>query len=133
MQKSSIEFPPGPSSHIPGKIVRSVLKDPIGTLSKIANQYGDLSHFNIGRLHVYLINNPDYIETILIYDHSNFTKGPRLQSAKRVLGEGLVTSEGEFHKSQRQLIQPLFLPSKIASYGPIMTDRALHMASIKVN
>jgi cytochrome P450 len=76
---------------------------------------------------VYLINNPDYIEKILIYDHSNFTKGPRLQSAKRVLCEGLVTSEGEFHKSQRQLIQPLFLPSKIASYGPIMTDRALHM------
>ena len=98
MQKSSLEFPPGPSSHIPGKIVRSFVKDPI-----------------------------DYIEKILIYDHSNFSKGPRLQSAKRLLGEGLVTSEGEFHKSQRKLIQPLFLPKKISSYGAIMTDRALRM------
>ena len=78
-------------------------------------------------MHVYLINNPDYIEKILIYDHSNFSKGPRLQSAKRLLGEGLVTSEGEFHKSQRKLIQPLFLPKKISSYGVIMTDRALRM------
>ena len=78
-------------------------------------------------MHVYLINNPDYIEKILIYDHSNFSKGPRLQTAKRLLGEGLVTSEGEFHKSQRKLIQPLFLPKKISSYGAIMTDRALHM------
>ena len=127
MQKSSLDFPPGPSSHIPGKIVRSFLKDPIDALSKIADEYGDLSHFKMGRLHVYLINNPDYIEKILIYDHSNFSKGPRLQSAKRLLGEGLVTSEGEFHKSQRKLIQPLFLPKKIASYGPIMTERALNM------
>ena len=127
MQKSSTDFPPGPSSHIPGKMVRSFLKDPIGTLSKIANEYGDLSYFKMGRLHVYLINNPDDIEKILIYDHSNFSKGPRLQSAKRLLGEGLVTSEGEFHKSQRKLIQPLFLPKKIASYGPIMTERALNM------
>ena len=127
MQKSSLDFPPGPSSHIPGKMVRSFLKDPIGTLSKIADEYGDLSYFKMGRLHVYLINNPDYIEKILIYDHSNFSKGPRLQSAKRLLGEGLVTSEGEFHKSQRKLIQPLFLPKKIASYGPTMTERALNM------
>jgi cytochrome P450 len=127
MQKSSLEFPPGPSSHIPGKIVRSFVKDPINTLSKIADEYGDLSHFKLGRLHVYLINNPDYIEKILIYDHSNFSKGPRLQSAKRLLGEGLVTSEGEFHKCQRKLIQPLFLPKKISSYGAIMTDRALRM------
>jgi len=127
MQKASIKFPPGPTSHIPGKIVRSLLKDPISTLSKIANEFGDLSHFKMGRLHVYLINNPDYIEKILINDQSNFSKGPRLQMAKRLLGEGLVTSEGEFHKSQRKLIQPLFLPKKIASYGPIMTDRALHM------
>ena len=40
IQKSSLEFPPGPSSHIPGKIVRSFVKDPINTLSKIADEYG---------------------------------------------------------------------------------------------
>lgn len=127
MQKSSLQFPPGPSSVFPGKILRSFIRDPINTLTKIAYEYGDISHFKLGRLHVYLINNPDYIEKILIYDHSNFKKGPRLQTAKRVLGEGLVTSEGEYHRRQRKLIQPLFLPKKISSYGAIMTDRALHM------
>lgn len=127
MQKSNLQFPPGPSSVFPGKILRSFIRDPINTLTKIAYEYGDISHFKLGRLHVYLINNPDYIEKILIYDHSNFKKGPRLQTAKRVLGEGLVTSEGEYHRRQRKLIQPLFLPKKISSYGDIMTDRALHM------
>jgi cytochrome P450 len=127
MERSNLEFPPGPSSIIPGKIIRQFARDPISTLTKIADEYGDISHFKLGRQHVYLINNPDYIERILIYDHSNFKKGQRLQTAKRVVGEGLVTSEGEFHKKQRKLIQPLFLPKKISSYGAIMTDRALGM------
>ena len=48
MQKSSIEFPPGPSSHIPGKIVRSFVKDPINTLSKIAEEYRGSIAFQIG-------------------------------------------------------------------------------------
>jgi cytochrome P450 len=128
MEKSNIEFPPGPKSMIPGKMVRQFTHDPINTLTKIADEYGEISHFKLGRQHVYLINNPDYIEKILIYDqpHSNFTRN-RVQVAKRMLGEGLITSEGEFHKKQRKLIQPLFLPKKISSYGAIMTDRALRM------
>lgn len=127
MERSNLEFPPGPSSIIPGKIIRQFARDPISTLTEIADEYGDISHFKLGRQHVYLINNPDYIERVLIYDHSNFKKGPRLQTAKRVVGEGLVTSEGEFHKKQRKLIQPLFLPKKISSYGAVMTDRAVDM------
>jgi cytochrome P450 len=74
---------------------------------------------------VYLINNPDYIEKVLIYDHRNFKKGPRLQAAKALLGEGLVTSEGDFHNRQRRLIQPIFHPKQIMSYANIMTDYAI--------
>jgi cytochrome P450 len=128
MEKSNLEFPPGPKSIIPGKIIRQFVRDPINTLTKIADKYGAISHFKLGRQHVYLINDPDYIEKILIYDqpHSNFKRN-RVQVAKRILGEGLITSEGEFHKKQRKLIQPLFFPKKISSYGDIMTDRALRM------
>ncbi len=71
-----------------------------------------------------LINNPDYIEKVLIYDHRNFKKGKRLQTAKAVLGEGLVTSEGDLHNRQRRLIQPIFHPKQIISYSNIMTDYA---------
>jgi cytochrome P450 len=62
---------------------------------------------------------------VLIYDHRNFKKGPRLQAAKAVLGEGLVTSEGDFHNHQRRLIQPIFHPKQIMSYANIMTDYAI--------
>ncbi len=121
------KFPPGPKPKIPGKLLREFIHDPIYTLSKIAREYGDISYFKLGREHVYLINNPDYIEKVLIYDHRNFKKGKRLQTAKAVLGEGLVTSEGDFHNRQRRLIQPIFHPKQIMMYGIIMTDYAARM------
>jgi cytochrome P450 len=61
---------------------------------------------------------------VLIYDYSNFKKGKRLQTAKAILGEGLVTSEGDFHNRQRRLIQPIFHPKQIMTYSNIMTDYA---------
>jgi cytochrome P450 len=119
------EYPPGPSYKIPGKLVREFIHDPIRTLMNIAREYGDISHFKLGReQHVYLINNPHYIEKVLIYDHRNFKKGKRLQLAKALLGEGLVTSEGDLHNRQRRLIQPIFHPKQIMRYGKVMTDYA---------
>ena len=120
-------FPPGPKPKMPGKLLRQFIRDPINTLSKIAQEYGDISYFRLGHEHIYLINNPDSIEKVLIYDHRNFKKGKRLQTAKAVLGEGLVTSEGDFHNRQRRLIQPIFHPKQIMMYGNIMADYAARM------
>jgi len=80
-----------------------------------------------GRQHIYLLNNPEYIEGILIRDHKNFIKSRGLQVSKRLLGEGLVTSEGEYHDRQRRLIQPTFHPNRIKGYGDIMTSHTVRM------
>jgi cytochrome P450 len=122
------KFPPGPTYKMPGKLLRQFIRDPIDTLTNIAQEYGDISYFKLGQKeHIYLINNPDYIEKVLIYDHRNFKKGKRLQTAKAVLGEGLVTSEGDLHNRQRRLIQPIFHPKQIITYSNIMTDYAIRM------
>ena len=130
MEKAGLySRPPGPSSRFPAKLLRKFLHDPLQTFTEIATEYGDISYFRLGRQHAYLLNNPDYIEKVLIYDHNNFKKGKRLQAAKRFLGEGLVTSEGQRHDSQKKIIQPFFLPRKISSFGPIMTEYALKMCT----
>ena len=80
----------------------------------IAYTYHDIAHFKLGmRRHVYLLNNPNYIEDVLIRNHKNFIKSRGLQVSKRLLGEGLVTSEGEYHDRQRRIIQPAFHPTFI--------------------
>ena len=121
------KFPPGPTHKMPGKLLRQFIHDPINTLSDIAREYGDISYFRLGREYVYLINDPYHIEKVLIYDHRNFKKGKRLQTAKAVLGEGLVTSEGDLHKRQRRLIQPIFHPKQIISYSNTMVNYATRM------
>ena len=123
----SIKYPPGPHSILPNKLLRKFINNPIKTLMEIAYTYGDISHFKFGRQHVYLINNPHYIEDILIRDHKNFIKSRGLQVSKRLLGEGLVTSEGEYHDRQRRIIQPAFHPTPIKKYADIMTAYATNM------
>ena len=126
MSGTITKYPPGPTYKMPGKLIRQFIHDPIKTLSAISQKYGDISYFKLGpKQHVYLVNNPDYIEKVLIYDHRNFKKGKRLQVAKTLLGEGLVTSEGDFHNRQRRLIQPIFHPREIVAYSKIMTDYAI--------
>jgi cytochrome P450 len=126
MSSKITKYPPGPTYKMPGKLIRQFIHDPIKTLSTISQKYGDVAYFKLGpKQHVYLINNPDYIEKMLIYDHRNFKKGKRLQIAKSLLGEGLVTSEGDFHNRQRRLIQPIFHSRQIMTYGKIMTDYAI--------
>jgi hypothetical protein len=88
---ASIERPPGPHSILPEKLLRKFMQDPIKTLMKIAYTYGDIAHFKFGRQHVYLLNDPEYIEDVLIRNYKNLVKSRALQVSKRLLGEGLVT------------------------------------------
>jgi cytochrome P450 len=126
--KSRRYYPPGPSSVLPSKLLRQFINNPIAMLMKIACRYGEISHFKIGRQHVYLVNNPQFIEDILIKDYKRFIKSRGLQVSKRILGEGLVTSEGEYHDKQRRIIQPAFHPNRIKSYGDTMVGYAERMS-----
>ena len=126
---SHIDYPPGPSSRLPLKLFFDFLRDPLTVLHNLSKEYGDISHFKFGKHHIYLINNPDYIKDVLVNYEDNFIKSRGLQLAKRILGEGLLTSEGELHNRQRQLIQPVFHPDEIPSYANIITDYTLDISS----
>jgi hypothetical protein len=88
-------------------------------LHNLSKEYGDISYFKFGKHYIYLINNPDYIKNVLVDQENNYINSRGLQLAKRILGEGLLTSEGELHHRQRQLIQPVFQPDEITSYANI--------------
>lgn len=88
----------------------------------MAARYGDITYFKMGPQEVFLLNHPDFIKDVLITHHARFMKGRGLQWAKRFLGEGLLTSEGQFHRRQRRLSQPAFHRQRISTYGAVMAD-----------
>ncbi len=116
--------PPGPKRKIFGGGFFKFRRDALNYLQTLARDYGDIVYFQLGPQDVYFLNHPDYIKDVLVTRHDNFIKGRALQRSKRLLGEGLLTSEGEFHRRQRRLAQPAFHRQRIASYGAVMTDYA---------
>jgi cytochrome P450 len=112
--------PPGPKRMFPGQFFFRFQKDPIAFLTEIAREHGDLSQFKIGPQYFFFLNHPDLIRDVLVTHDRNFLKGRALERAKRLLGEGLLTSEGEFHLRQRRMIQPVFHRGKISNYAAVM-------------
>ncbi|MDP9202768.1 MAG: cytochrome P450, partial [Gemmatimonadota bacterium] len=94
-----------------------------------AEKYGDIVFFKVGNERIYLFNHPDLIRDVLVTNQKNFTKSRALVRAKRVLGEGLLTSEGEFHLRQRRLAQPAFHRDRISAYGRSMVEYAARASS----
>lgn len=123
------KLPPGPKPKISLLNLLKFRKDGLGFLKGISNEFGDVVHFKMGPLRVLLLNHPEYIKEVLSTQQSNFVKGRPLEMAKELLGEGLLTSEGEFHKRQSRIIQPAFHRKMMGSYAPAMTDYASRLMS----
>lgn len=102
-------------------------RDPTGFLQKLA-ELGDITSFKMGGQLAFFLNHPDFIRDLLITNNAKFIKGRALQRAKKLLGEGLLTSEGEAHLLQRRMIQPAFHREKIKSYAESMIECAAKMA-----
>ncbi len=118
-------YPPGPrKSLIPGRQMFSFRRDPLGFLARLAREYGDVAYFRLGPQQVFFLNHPDYIKDVLVTHHESFHKGRALQRSKRLLGEGLLTSEGAQHRRQRRLAQPAFHRQRINDYGRVMVEYA---------
>lgn len=115
------KLPPGPKPKIALSNVFSFRKDSLSFLKRLANQYGNIVHFKLGPYRVVLLNHPDLIKQILTTHNNNFVKGRPLEMAKELMGEGLLTSEGEFHKQQSRIIQPAFHSKMMNNYAPVMT------------
>src|SRR5271154_4416995 len=100
---------------------------PLEVLTDWSRQYGDVVSWRIFHLRVYLLNHPDDIETVLVTRQRSFIKGRGLRANREALGDGLLTSEGDFWLRQRRLIQPAFHRERVAAYAPVMAARVAEM------
>jgi pentalenene oxygenase len=98
--------------------------DPLALLQR-AREHGDVVRVRIGPFHIYLLNSPDAIRQALVSQARKLEKGLNFGRAKRLIGTGLVMSEGESHRRQRRLMQPAFHRAEIARYLGTMRDVAV--------
>ncbi|HVB97887.1 MAG TPA: cytochrome P450, partial [Candidatus Dormibacteraeota bacterium] len=120
-------LPPGPQGRFLVGNIFQLTRDLMGFLTRCAQQYGDVVFFRFFRTPVCLVNHPDLIESVLVANDRNFTKSRDYRAMRRVLDDGLLTSEGELWKRQRRLMQPAFHRERITSYAAIMTGYADRM------
>jgi cytochrome P450 len=119
-----MQIPAGPRTFFPGRFLRRMQRDPIPFFTELAREYGDAVRIRVGPQTIVLFNHPDLIRELLVTQHRSFHKSLVMKRAKVILGEGLLTSEEEFHRRQRRLAQPAFHRERIARYAEVMVDRA---------
>jgi len=99
-------------------------RDPLGFLTALTREYGDIVQFRLLHLPIVVLNHPDFIKRVLLDNHANYDKDNLIFRLLRpILGLGLVTNVGgEAWLRQRRLIQPAFHRSRIAAMGRLMTE-----------
>jgi cytochrome P450 len=102
-------------------------RDPLNFMERLFREYGDLVRISFFGYPIYLVAHPDGVKHVLQENHRNYLKSFDYKILARLLGQGLVTSEGSLWLRQRRLMQPMFHRQKIAAFGDMMTDCTLRM------
>jgi len=114
---------PGPSPlAVPG-LLRKLWFDRLAMLTDAASEFGDVVKFAMGPKTLYFFNHPDHAKHVLSDNPANYHKGLGLAEARRrILGDGLLTSEDEVWKRQRRIIAPAFRRDRLAGFTSVVTD-----------
>lgn len=117
-------IPQPPGSRWLGNL-KAIKQDFFQTFVQWFEQYGDIVKFRLGPKIFFLLNHPALAEEVLIKKKDHFTKvyhPNKPRGLALILGQGLVTSQGELWQKQRRVIQPMFYKSRIAGMVPVINQ-----------
>jgi len=117
---------PGPKGWPVVGLAGEFQANPLALLSRSVNQYGDVVHLKLVR-NAYIVNHPDGVRRVLHDHHLNYKKNFVYDRLKSMLGEGLLTSQGEPWKRQRKLAQPAFHRQRIKGFADLMATQTTRM------
>lgn len=117
-------LPPAPA----GGNIREMVRDPLQFFQSIASQYGDIVCYRPAPEPAYLLNHPNYIRHVLVDNNRNYSKATYSNLLfTKVVGEGLITSEGEPWRRQRRMMQPAFHHTRIERLDGMIVEAAQSM------
>ena len=143
------QLAPGPEGSPELGSLRELQQDPLEFFLHCRRRFGDVVRFRIGPERVvHLVSDPDAIHPILVVNRRNYTKGeswkkaadpnaPKssrdltrrgsLLSRRFLLGEGLLTSEGDLWLRQRRTIYPVFQRGHLKQFASTMSSAIAEM------
>lgn len=121
--RKDVARPPGPSGiALINRFLRG--RDVLGFFDDLPLDHPRLAHLRLVGEHVYVLTHPESIVEVMHTHGRDTMKGRGLQGAKAILGNGLLTSEGEVHLRQRRLVQPAFHRDRLRGYADDMVSAA---------
>jgi cytochrome P450 len=104
-------------------VLPALVRDPFGFVLRTWQEQGDIFALNLGFTRVVFLNHPRHAQYVLRDNAHNYRKGGAMWDAvRKVLGNGLVVSEGEFWLRQRRLMQPQFHRQRLAGLTSLMVE-----------
>ncbi|MGH3520468.1 MAG: cytochrome P450 [Haloechinothrix sp.] len=119
---------PGPSGKDAIRfLLPGLRRDPLRMLTGLANRYGDLASVPLPRGgRVFIVSRPELVAHVLVGNQANYRKARTYKPLTELLGNGLLTNEGEDWARQRKLVQPMFARRHVDEFAPSMVDAATH-------
>ncbi len=119
--------PPGPGRRGSMRRIGERRRDALGMFTRLREEYGPFVAFRMGPLDMYLVTDPDMVQEVFTTHAAKVRKGRILEGARVLLGDGLLTAQGEHHRRQRRLIQPAFHHERLAGYADTMSRTAAEL------
>ncbi|MFF8275986.1 cytochrome P450 [Streptomyces lateritius] len=125
---SAIQAPVAPG-RIPllGHVPR-LMREPIAFLESLRD-HGEVVRLDIGTWPVLVLTSPEHVHTVLVEQAQKFGRGRIFDRLRPMFGNGIVTTDGDFHRKQRRMIQPAFHRNHITEYTEAMVRQAEAMSS----
>lgn len=101
---------------------KEFLRDPLDYQLRARERYGDVFRSRIGPTLVHFLYHPDHVRRVLYDRQKNYPRGWHYRLLRRLLGNGLVSSEGEHWRRQRRLTQPAFHRQRLGGYARVMVE-----------
>ena len=102
-----------------------MMRNPLETYGALGRRYGDAIRVPFGRERaLYVLSRPEYAEHVLVANQANYVKAFTYRPLRAVLGDGLLTSEGETWRRHRRVVQPVFAQRHVVGFAPQIVETA---------
>ncbi|HYA17854.1 MAG TPA: cytochrome P450 [Bryobacteraceae bacterium] len=108
------------------QVVRALFGNRLRLIERIGTNVQRIERVRLGPRSFVIVNVPELIPEVLVEHVDEYVKGPVLRIiARPLLGDGLLTSEGEAHRQRRKLVAPSFAHQRVSKYADVMTQQTL--------